>query len=118
VTTKRTILIVDDEAAIVETLVELLTWEGYETVTADDGQAALVALEQHKPDLVLLDFMMPRMDGVRVLERMRSDVRWCATPVVFMTAARLPNTDAKSSAVLKKPFETARLLSTVRGLIG
>lgn len=118
VTDKRTILVVDDEFSILETLVELLTWEGYDTMTAGDGEAAIVALEQRTPDLVLLDYMMPAMDGMRVLERMRADVRWATVPVVFMTAARLPQTEKRWSAVLNKPFETTKLLATVRRLIG
>lgn len=114
----RSILVVDDEHSIVETLVELLTWEGYLATTADNGQAALDAMQLHTPDLVLIDYMMPVMDGLRVLERMRAEPRLASVPVVLMTAAQLPPVEPRWNARLTKPFDASVLLKTVKDLIG
>jgi CheY-like chemotaxis protein len=62
-----TILVVDDERTIVETIVELLTWDGHSVIAASNGVRALEVIEQQRPDLVLLDFMMPLKDGVETL---------------------------------------------------
>jgi CheY-like chemotaxis protein len=111
----KTILIVDDEYAIVQTLVEILQWEGYEVLTAQNGQEGLNELTKG-PDVVLLDYMMPLMDGATMLEEMRADVRWRRTPVIMMSAA--PETAASSvkrlwNAFLAKPFSPDRLLATL-----
>lgn len=100
------ILVVDDEAAIVETLAEVLLWKGHEVVTASNGELALAAMRQRAPQLVLLDYMMPVRDGLQTLEDMRADPSLAAIPVVLMSAASelaVPGT-RRWDAFLHKPF--------------
>ena len=80
-----TVLVVDDVADARDVLARLLRCGGYKSVTAEDGPTALAAVESDAPDLVLLDVMMPGMDGVEVLRRLRDDPRWRDLPVVLFT---------------------------------
>ena len=80
------ILVVDDTEDARDVLARLLRLGGFVAVTAEDGIAALKALELDHPDLVLLDLMMPRMNGVQVLATMRQDPRWKNLPVMLLTA--------------------------------
>lgn len=81
-----TILIVDDEAACRNPLARLLQIEGYEVVQAADGFEALQRLDETKCDLVLLDLIMPKMDGMAFIERVRGDVRFAGLPIFLVTA--------------------------------
>ena len=81
-----TILVVDDEPANRELLIELLEPQGYKIVTADDGQAGLEEFASNQPDLVLLDIMMPRVDGVEVCRQLKKNPESRLTPVVLVTA--------------------------------
>ncbi len=80
------ILVVDDNPANVDILRARLTAQGYEIVTATDGEEALTAVSQHLPDLILLDVMMPKLDGVEVCRRLRADTRLPFIPIVLVTA--------------------------------
>jgi CheY-like chemotaxis protein len=80
------ILVVDDTEDARDVLARLLRLGGFSTITAEDGIEAMKALEMDHPDLVLLDLMMPRMNGVQLLETMRQDPRWQNLPVVLLTA--------------------------------
>src|SRR3954453_22865106 len=84
------ILIVDDEQACRHPLPRLLQIEGYEITQAADGLEALQRLDEQKHDLILLDLLMPRMDGVGFLERMRADARYRDLPVFLVTAVHDP----------------------------
>ena len=116
----KTILLVDDELAIVETVAEVLAWEGYRVVTASNGREGLAAVRTEHPDLALVDFMMPVMDGVQMLRALRADPAYAALPVVLITAApmALPADIRTSTPVLTKPFTVASLLEVIRGRIG
>lgn len=81
-----TVLVVDDLADARDVMARLLRLGGYKSVTAEDGFAALSAVESEAPDLVLLDVTMPEMDGVEVLRRLRDHPRWRHLPVVLFTA--------------------------------
>ncbi len=114
-------LVVDDEFTIVDTLVDILQWEGYATVTAADGDVALAIVQQRVPALVLLDYMMPVMDGFVLLNRLRGDPKYCDLKVIMMTAAPLSipeEKDRKWDALLAKPFTAEQLLGAVEKLIG
>ena len=82
-----TILVIDDAALARETISRLLQHEGFETLTARNGKEAWASLYHRVPDLILLDLMMPEMDGVTFLSMLRRDARWGHLPVVVLTAA-------------------------------
>ena len=83
---RATILVVDDEADIVESLTHLLGRKGYDTLAAHDGQTALELAREHRPDLVLLDVMMPGVDGHEVARRLRAGKSTAETPILMLTA--------------------------------
>ncbi|MDC0712452.1 response regulator [Stigmatella sp. ncwal1] len=110
----KRLLIVDDEAAIIEALQELLTDEGYSVATAFNGAEGLKRLKESRPDLLLLDLMMPVMDGRELLRRVREDPALQDLPVVVMSAGRISEEERRAaSATLAKPFELDLLLSTL-----
>ncbi|WP_371498553.1 response regulator transcription factor [Kitasatospora sp. NBC_00374] len=114
------VLVVDDEPALRDALESSLAFEGYEVATATDGYEALEAVERQRPDLVLLDIMMPRMDGLTTVRRMRS--RGDAVPVLMLTARdavgdRVTGLDVGADDYLAKPFELDELLARVRALL-
>jgi len=116
----KTILVVDDEYAIVDALQALLEDEGYTVISASDGREALERLRETTPDLVLLDLMMPEMDGRETLRVIRADPALAHLPVVVMSAAkhalaRMPAHEA--SATLPKPFAVERLLEVIERLL-
>ena len=115
----KTILIVDDEFSLVESLAELLSWEGYEVVTASNGRQGLEQIERSTPALLLLDYMMPMMDGLQMLRTLRSNPAYHALPVVLMTAAPmgLPKGEANWTALLRKPFTVAEVLRVIERLL-
>jgi two-component system response regulator MprA len=115
-----TILIAEDDQQIREALDRILRFEGYETVLAKDGAAALEAFDQHAPDAALLDVMMPFVDGLSVVRKLRD--RGNRTPVLMLTARqetpdRVAGLDAGADDYLAKPFELDELLARVRALL-
>ena len=110
------IMVVDDEQAILRLLNHTLEPEGYGVVAVNNGETALALLEKHKPDLVILDVMMPGLDGFQVLDliRQRSNI-----PVIMLTARREVTTvrDALTLGAddyVRKPFGSGELLARVR----
>jgi DNA-binding response OmpR family regulator len=114
-----TILVVDDEYAIVETLSDVLAYEGYAVTTAANGAKAWAAIETIQPALVLLDFMMPILDGVQLAKKVRADPRFAKLPIVMMTAAPagLPKAAGLWDELLVKPFELEQLLAVIRDVL-
>ena len=92
----ETILVVDDNKEIVYSISELLKYEGYQTVAAYDGMQALDALEKHKIDLILLDVMMPRLNGLSALMKLRENYR---IPVIILSA-KTEESDKVSGLIL------------------
>jgi two-component system, OmpR family, response regulator MprA len=114
------VLVVDDEPALRDALESSLAFEGYEVATASDGVEALDAIAESKPDLVLLDIMMPRMDGLTAVRRLRA--RGDTVPVLMLTARdavgdRVTGLDVGADDYLAKPFELDELLARVRALL-
>jgi CheY-like chemotaxis protein len=116
----KTILIVDDEFSIVETLGELVALEGYASIGVPNGREALAAVREQTPALILLDYMMPVMDGLQVLAVLRADPALAAIPVIIMTAAPLgiPAERRRWDGLLLKPFDIGPLMRLIRDLIG
>jgi two-component system, OmpR family, response regulator MprA len=114
------ILIVDDDRAIRESLNRALSLEGYETATANDGAAALAAMSQQRPDLLVLDVMMPGVDGLTVCRVLRA--QGDSLPVLVLTARtetadKVAGLDAGADDYLPKPFDLDELLARVRALL-
>lgn len=113
------ILIVDDEPHIVELVRVCLEDPGFEILEARDGETGLAMARQILPDVVLLDVMMPRMDGYAVCRALKEDPRTSAIPVVMLTAKGLEadrqrGLEAGADAYLSKPFSPTKLNAQVR----
>lgn len=113
------ILVVDDEFSIVEMLSAVLEEEGYEVMTASNGQEGLRLLQNTLPALVISDIMMPILDGLELCRRMQADGRLKFIPVVLMSAARTTSylKECKYAALLKKPFGLSEMLQMVARLV-
>jgi chemosensory pili system protein ChpA (sensor histidine kinase/response regulator) len=113
------ILVVEDEPGIRDGLEMLLGLEGYDVATASNGLQALELLPSIRCDLVITDHMMPRMDGLVFLGRLRGDERYRALPVIMISAVPRPPEaiGPLADAILGKPFEAPRLLQAIRGLL-
>ena len=113
-----TILVVDDEPLIREIVALLLEAEGYAVITADDGQAALEIVRQEAPALVLMDVMMPRMDGRMAFRAMREHAQGNGPPVILMSAMATPaDLDPEITAFLRKPVDLDHLLALIARLL-
>ena len=111
------ILVVDDDESILRVVAEILDFEGYPVKTAADGAAALRAVEQARPSLVLLDMRMPVVDGWGFAQRLRE--RGVQLPIVVMTAAQDARRWAEeigAAGYLAKPFELPELLAVIEHL--
>jgi DNA-binding response OmpR family regulator len=115
----RKVLVVEDEPNIVESLCFLVRKAGYEVLVARDGQAAIRTLESHHPELILLDVMLPRLDGYEVCRAVRGDPRWKDIHIIMLTAKgrdldRRKGLDLGADDYITKPFSTREIVERVR----
>lgn len=119
---KKRILLVDDEKDLAETVVFQLQISGYEAIVAYDGQEGLGKARKEKPDLIILDLMLPKMDGYKVCGLLKNDSRYAKIPIIMFTA-RAQESDIKlakevgAEAYITKPFEQEILLGKIRELL-
>jgi DNA-binding response OmpR family regulator len=111
------VLLIDDDPAILRLLEVNFRMEGFEVDAASHGEEALAFAAANPPDAVLLDLMMPGMDGRQIFDRLRAEQATAAVPVVFLTArGRDDEMLAGGAIVVQKPFDTVDLIATVRSL--
>ncbi len=118
----KRVLIVDDEKNIVVSLEFLLEQAGYQYKIARDGREALKLLEEFSPDLVLLDVMLPHINGFEVCRRIRENTQWAATKIVMLTAKGQEVEMAKglalgANAYISKPFSTKMLIRKINEIL-
>ena len=116
------VLIVDDDPLNLDLLGQELTEQHYIIERANDGQECLEKVESFLPDVILLDYMMPRMNGIEVVKRLKQDERFKGIPVVLLTAKgsqrdKVEGLDAGADDYVAKPFDALELLARVRSMI-
>jgi adenylate cyclase len=116
------ILVVDDDAYNLDLLEQELTDQGYAIERANDGEEALRKVDAFRPDVILLDYMMPIMDGIEVIRHLRRDEIYKSLPVILLTAKGTPEDivkglDAGANDYIVKPFQTVELLARVRSMM-
>lgn len=119
---KKRLLLVDDEADLVEMVKFRLEALGYEVLTAFDGQEALDKARKEKPDLIILDLMLPKIDGYKVCRMIKFDEKYKKIPVIIFTA-RAQDSDKKTGeevgadSYLTKPFDPHVLVAKIKELL-
>ena len=116
---KASVLVVDDDARILRMMRRILELEGYQTLTASNGEAALNVFDEQSPDLILLDIMMPGMDGYTVCRRIRE---FSQLPIIMVTARdneeeKVEGLDAGADDYVTKPFSSKELAARVRAVL-
>ncbi len=120
---EKKILVVDDDAFIRRPLEFILRKEGFAAVTAVDGEDGLAKVEGERPDLIVLDVMMPGIDGFDVCRRVRTDPRFSSIPVILLTAKGQEADCERALAAgatefMSKPYSPSELLRRVREILG
>src|ERR1700738_2836942 len=116
---KTTVLTADDDPQLLRLMTRNLQFEGYDVLSVSDGQQALEEIERNTPDLVLLDVMMPKMDGFTVCQRIRE---FSTVPIIIVTARgqdqdKVRGLDLGADDYLTKPFSVDELLARVRAVL-
>lgn len=116
------LLIIDDEVQLIQMLQIRLEANDYEIVTANDGVDGVEKVKRENPDLIILDIMMPKMDGYEVCKILKNDPQYSKIPIIFLSARAQEDNmkigeEKSADAFVKKPFETADLLSKIKELL-
>ncbi|RNC70093.1 MAG: response regulator [Desulfuromonadales bacterium] len=119
---KKKILIVEDEESLLKLESILLTSRGYEVSGAVDGVAAMEKMTTERPDLVILDIMLPGMDGFEVCRRIKGNPATAHIPVIMLTAKKSSQDRDRglasgASAYMTKPFKSAKIMEVIQGLL-
>ena len=119
----RCVLVVDDEPFICRSLSFVLRREKFVVYEARNGEEALAAIREHRPELVFLDVMMPKLNGFEVTERVKADPELCHTKIILLTgkgqdADRTAGVAAGADDYLTKPFSPSRIVHRVREILG
>jgi len=121
---KKRIMVVDDEESLRELLTAIMEQEGYEVIIAADGNECLKKLKTVRPDLILLDMMMPGMSGREVCEKIRQDPKTKDLKVAFLTVAKFSEAgkgtlkEMKVIDYITKPFDNSDLVKRVKKMVG
>lgn len=118
----KLILVVDDEQDILELVEYNLAKQGYRVMLTDNGAQALTLVRDHKPDLILLDIMMPDMDGHQVCTKLKSDQRFSHIPIIFLTArsdemTEIRGLDEGADDYITKPVSISKLISRINAIL-
>jgi CheY-like chemotaxis protein len=121
VSSRRNVLLVDDDPLILEILRTILDLEEFEVTTAASGRAAMAAVDEVRPDVVVCDVVMPEVDGLEVCRHLKSTPTTADLPVILLTARDRPEDrqagqDAGCDAYLTKPFSPLQLIDVIRDL--
>lgn len=116
---KKKILVVDDEREIVDSLCLALEMKDYDTITAFDGQEALEVARKEKPDLIILDIMMPKLNGYQVCRELKKDAATKSIPILMVTAKTQESDyfwgkETGADEYIKKPFKLLYLLDRIK----
>src|SRR3974390_2023834 len=117
---KQRILVVDDEPSIVDAVATSVRYEGFDVEEASTGRSALASAQEHTPDMIVLDIMLPDLDGLEVTRRLRAD--GLRVPVLFLTAKdaledKLSGLTVGGDDYVTKPFALAEVIARVRGIL-
>jgi DNA-binding response OmpR family regulator len=120
--TQRTILVVDDEPFICRSLTFVLRKDNYRVLEARNGEEALAAIREHKPDLVFLDVMMPKLNGFQVTQQVRADATLDGVKIILLTAKgqecdREVGKTAGANDYMTKPFSPTKILDRAREIL-
>lgn len=121
-TTRPFVLLVEDEASLVELIRYNLEKEGHEVVVATDGEEAILLIEERLPDIVVLDWMLPKIAGIEVCRRLRSRPATRNLPIIMLTAKaeetdRIRGLDTGADDYMVKPFSTVELVARIRAVM-
>lgn len=119
---QKKILVAEDSPTILGMLAAILEGAGYTAIKASDGQEALDLAKSQKPDLILLDLMLPKIDGYRVCGMLKFDKHFSSVPIVILTARagdedKAMAGEVKADAYITKPFEPDTLLAKIKELL-
>jgi DNA-binding response OmpR family regulator len=120
----KTIMLVDDEENILITLGDFLAFHGYSVIRCHTGREALKSLDSVRPDLILLDIMMPGLDGGDVAQKISSNPRWQNIPIIYLTAAISKKEEHERKGitggqpVIAKPVDLNDLIERIRYVVG
>src|SRR6476661_9311422 len=119
---KGTILIIDDEKDLIELVRYNLEKDGYDSISATDGGSGLEIAQKHKVDLIVLDLMMPGMDGLEVCRRLRADARTSRVPLIMLTAKateadRIVGLEMGADDYITKPFSPREVVARVKAVL-